>query len=139
MPSRGSTASSVVPLTSSESLPIVVEPNQDTAQKILSEEIPEDPDEEVVKVQKKTMDLVVMFLEKVEAQKKAMDPAIITVNEPAESALVTKQQLDLERPCPGRPAPPCHPVAAHPIPPPASRPPRKWRRRSRTSPRRAPW
>ena len=56
-------------------------------------------------MQKKTMYLVVMFLDKAEAQKKAMYLAIITVNEPEESALVIKQQLDLERPRPGRPAP----------------------------------
>ena len=35
-----------------------------------------------------------------------MNLATTTINEPAEKSLVIKQQLDLERPCPGRPAPP---------------------------------
>ena len=51
-------------------------------------------------MQKKTMDLVVTSLDKIEAQKKVMDLATITVNEPKKSALVTKQQLYLERPRP---------------------------------------
>ena len=103
--SEDTTEEAVVPPKSSESLPIVVGPNQDTAPKILSEEIPEDCDEEVVRVRE-------------------------------ENPLRTKQQLTwrahaLEaRPRRG------YPVATPPAPPTASRPPRRRRRWSRTSP---PW
>ena len=62
--SEDTTEEAVVPLTSSELLPIVVELNQDTTQKILSEKIPEEWDKEVVEVQKITTNLVVMFLDK---------------------------------------------------------------------------
>ena len=57
MLSKDTTEEAVVPLTSSELLPIVVEPNQDTTQKILPKEIPEKWDKEATQAQKKVMDL----------------------------------------------------------------------------------
>ena len=48
------TKEAVMPLTSSELLPLVVEPNQDNAQKILFKEIPQDLDKEAVKVLEET-------------------------------------------------------------------------------------
>ena len=44
----------VVPFTSSESLNIMLEPNQDNAQRVLSEEIHKDWDKEAAKVMEKT-------------------------------------------------------------------------------------